>query len=115
MSRTHPRVFPKQHPMSVMCPQQAGFVQLQYTDSTYFSRKEDTHTHTLPQCSNLINTHFRFLFLMWYPHYLMKTYCGVISPVLIKAEAKIVLARTCFVGLVSLDSLQTKSGIVDDV
>lgn len=26
------RVFPKQHPMSVMCLQQTGFVQLQYTD-----------------------------------------------------------------------------------
>lgn len=52
---------------------------------------------------------------MLYPHYLIKTYCGVVSSVLIKAEAKIVLARMCFVGLVSLDSLQTKSGIVDDV
>ncbi len=113
MSRTYPRVFPKQHPMSVMCPQQAGFVQLQYTDSTYCSRKEDTRT--LPHCSCLLSTDFRLLILMWYLHYLIKIHCGVISPVLIKAEAKIVLARTCFVGPVSLDSLKTKSGIVDDV
>lgn len=30
-------------------------------------------------------------------------------------KQKIVLARTCFVGLVSLDSLRTKSGIANDV
>lgn len=43
MSRMHPRVFPKQHPVSVMCPQQAGFVQPQHTDSTYCSNGGDCH------------------------------------------------------------------------
>lgn len=57
MSGMRPWVFPRELLVSVMCPQQAGIVQPQYSDSTY--------------CSNRgADTNFTFLFLMWYTYYL---------------------------------------------
>lgn len=88
MSGTHSEGFsPKQHPMSVMCPQQAGFVQLQYTETTCCSSRADTHTLTVYK--------YRLLFLMWYPQCLIQTQY-VISPVLIEAEVKLVFGQDLF-------------------
>lgn len=84
-----PRVFP---PNSIPClscvpNRQAGFVQLQYTETTCCSSRADTHTLTVYK--------YRLLLLMWYPQCLIQTQY-VISPVLIEAEVKLVFGQDLF-------------------